>query len=150
MFQKINFDTQDLLDPRFIPLFLSLTFIFIRRTNEMAFQFRYFPSHRRLIADTSKLLIQPNGSSIWQFNRLEQISQFKTIYPPIFFFSFNRDAVPIFTPFSTRERTRFLRCVLGRLFIIILAPGWSCVRSNYIKRKDGRADKAKYKIADTC
>lgn len=36
MFQKINFDTQDLLDPRFIPLFLFLTFIFIR-TNEMAF-----------------------------------------------------------------------------------------------------------------
>lgn len=137
MFQKINFDTQDLLDLRFIPLFLSLTFIFIRRTNEMAFQFRYFPSHRRLIADTSKLLIQPNGSSIWQFNRLEQISQFKTIYPPIFFFSFNRDASNFHSILDPRENKISSLC--SRSFIYYYFGTGMELRTIELYKKEGRA-----------
>lgn len=136
MFQKVNFDTQEF---RFIPLLSSLPFlrIYIYSPNErdsISIQIFSIPSsHRRYIQafNLAKWLFDTAVSI--DSNRFRNLRQFIRGF---FAFSTNFHS----RSFSIRENK--ISC-LGRLFIIILAAEWSCVRSNYIKRKDGRADKAK-------
>lgn len=118
--------TRKIFDPQFIPL--PSTLIFIRRTNEMAFQFRYF-SHP--IPDTTSKLF---NLAKWLLDMAVRSNRFHNWRQFIRGFSLSLSIQPsrVSFLFNPRER-RFLSVV----YLLLLF--WQS-RSNYAKRTGGQSE----------
>lgn len=124
--------TRKIFDPQFIPS----TLIFIRRTNEMAFQFRYF-SHP--IPDTTSKLF---NLAKWLLDMAVRSNRFHNWRQFIRGFSLSLSLYSTITRLIPFQSAR-TKIPLGRLFIIIILAV-----AIELCKKDGRTKRNK--TADTC